>query len=264
MTKLNDYLSDAVADVSADLPALVTASRREGMGLRRRRRALASLGTAAAVAVVAIGSYVAASTAGHGPAPRPEPASSWLVPPPSDGTTAAITDSGLVAALGSAVHEVSRGTFAGFEGRDDATRTGELLFTPRAGGAAGLVRVQVQWLSYYGVRRTYGCEPPLMHDCTSRRLANGDTLRTYTEQSSGSATAFREHVAEVLSPRRNLRVVVSASNAGRDGKHAVRAEPVLSPAQVRSIALRPWWSRTRLPAEYFVAGTRLPYFVDAE
>ena len=54
---LHDSLDDAVADVSADLPALAVASRNQGLSIRRRRRALAAVGSVAAATVLAIGAY---------------------------------------------------------------------------------------------------------------------------------------------------------------------------------------------------------------
>lgn len=259
--KLHDSLTDAVADVSADLPALVSASRRQGMGLRRRRRALASVGTAAAVLAVGVGGLAVAHTVGgHGD----RASEGWVAASPTSGATAPLTGRGVAAALASAVADVSDGTPTDFRGtgRRGGEPMGELLLTPATGGAAGLVQIDLQRLASYGRPQAYLCDQAYMHGCTVQRLADGDTLRTYTDESSGSARAYRRYVAEVLSASRDLRLVLGASNTGTDEKHATRAEPVLTAAQLRAIALRPWWDRTRLPVEYVDAGERLPSYAD--
>ena len=46
---LRDSLDAAVADVSADLHSLTTASRRQGLALRRCRRALSAVGSLASL-----------------------------------------------------------------------------------------------------------------------------------------------------------------------------------------------------------------------
>lgn len=254
--KLHDSLTDAVAGVSADLPTLLSTSRRQGLSLRRRRRVLASVGATAAVAVLAGGGYAVAATVGHDSHPSP----SWAAVSPSSGATATLTGRSLAAALASAVGDVADGDFAAFRGSAGSEPMGEFLFTPRTGGAAGLVQIDLQRLASYGLETSYDCGLPYMHDCTSQVLANGDTLRTYTDRSSGSAHAYRRYVAEVLSPSRDLRLVLSATNTQQDEKHTVRTDPVLSPEQLRTVALLPWWERKQLPAEYVEAGQRLPSY----
>lgn len=255
---LHDSLSNAVADVSADLPTLVVASRKQGMGLRRRRRALASVGAAAAVAVVAAGGYGVVMGVPHGSSTA-QPG--WAASPTS-GRAAPITGRAVAAALGSAVDDVADGRFTDFrgDGRGSGEPMGEFLFAPQAGGPAGLVQIDLQRLSSYGLAKRYSCSAAYMHDCHVERLQNGDTLRTYTDESSGSARGYRRYVAEVLSRRRDLRLIVSAANTPQDEKHAVRSDPVLSPQQLRTVALEPWWSRTRLPVEFVGAGDQLPSY----
>lgn len=256
MMKLHDSLTDAVADVSADLPALLDGSRRQGLALRRRRRVLAAVGATAAVAVLAGGGYAVAASVGHGA----HTTLSWAAASPSSGVTAPLTGRGLTAALAAAVEEVADGDLTEFRGAGGRQPMAELLFAPGTDGVPGLVHLDLQRLSSYGVASDYGCDQPYMHDCTSQQLPDGDTLRTYTDESSGSARAYRRYVAEVLSPRRDLRLVLGATNTRQDEKHAVRDDPVLSPAQLRTIALQPWWSLTRIPAEYAEAGQRLPSY----
>lgn len=254
---LHSSLTDAVADVSADLPTLLATSRRQGLALRRRRRVLASVGATAAVAVLAGGGYAVAATVGHDPHPTP----SWAVPSPTSGATVPLTGRSLTAALAAAVDGVADGDLTAFRGTGGRQPMAELLFAPGADGVPGLVHLDLQSLTSYGSASSYDCDQPYMHDCTSQRLPDGDTLRTYTDESSGSARAYRRYVAEVLSPRRDLRVILGATNTRQDESHAVRDDPVLSPAQLRTVALQPWWSLTRLPAEYVAAGQRLPSYV---
>jgi hypothetical protein len=262
--KLHDSLTDAVADVSADVPTLMTAARRQGLALRRRRRVLGSVGATAAVAVLAGGGYAVATTVGHDSHTTP----SWaavspghtLTSAPTSGATAPLTGRSLTAALASAVGEVADGDLTEFRGAGGSDAMAEFLFAPRTDGVPGLVHLDLQSLTSYGLASSYGCDQPYMHDCASQRLPDGDTLRTYTDESSGSARAYRRYVAEVLSPRRDLRLILGATNTRQDEKHTVRDEPVLSTAQLRTVALQPWWSLTRLPAEYAAAGRRLPSY----
>jgi hypothetical protein len=257
MMKLHDSLTDAVADVSADLPTLLDGSRRQGLALRRRRRVLAAVGATAAVAVLAGSGYAVAAAVGH----DPHTGASWAASPgPTSGATAPLTGRSLDAALAAAVDQVADGAFTAFRGNGGGEPMGEFLFAPKAGGAAGLVQIDLQRLSSYGLSTTYGCGQPYMHDCASQQLPDGDTLRTYTDESSGSAGGYRRYVAEVLSPRRDLRLVLGAANTQQDERHAVRPDPVLSPAQLSTVALLPWWDRTRLPVEYVEAGRRLPSY----
>lgn len=255
MMKMHGSLVDAVADVSADLPALVAASRKQGMGLRRRRRALASVGAAAAVVTVTIGGYAVTTAVHGGGTPTPMFAAS-----PTSGATAPLTGRMVAAALASSVDSVADGSFSEFRGDGSDDPMGEFLFAPTSGGAPGLVQIDLQRLSSYGIAKRYTCSAAYMHDCHVERFRNGDTLRTYTDDESGSARGYRRYVAEVLSPRRDLRLVVSAANTQQDEKQTVRAEPVLTSAQLRTIALQPWWDRKRLPVEFVGAGRRLPTY----
>jgi hypothetical protein len=257
---LHSSLTDAVADVSADVPTLLAASRRQGLALRRRRRVLASVGATAAVAVLAGGGYAVAATVGHDAQPSP----SWAAVSPGRtltlGATAPLTGRSLTAALAAAVGEVADGDLTAFRGAGGRQPMAELLFAPGTDGVPGLVHLDLQSLTSYGSASSYDCDQPYMHDCASERLPDGDTLRTYTDESSGSAHAYRRYVAEVLSPRRDLRLILGATNTRQDERYAVRTDPVLAPAQLRTIALQPWWSLTRVPAEYVAAGQRLPSY----
>lgn len=258
---LHSSLHDAVADVSADLPALLDTSRRQGLALRRRRRVLASVGATAAVAVLAGSGYGVAASVGHH-AHDGHRATSWAAVSPGPtltlgGATVPLTGRALTAALAAAVGSVAHGDLTVFRGAGGGDPMAEFLFAPRTDGVPGLVHLDLQSLTSYGVAAGFACDQPYMHACTSQRLADGDTLRTYTDESSGSGKAYRRYVAEVLSPRRDLRLILGATNTRQDERQVVRAEPVLTPAQLRTVVLEPWWSLTRLPAEYAAAGQRL-------
>lgn len=264
---LRDSLDDAVADVSADLHALTTASRRQGLSIRRRRRALATVGSVAAVTALAMGGYALVS--GHS-GPDASFATDRAAPVsvgPLSGRTAAATDRGVAAALADAVDEVADGTFGRFQGAVyDHGSFGSLLFQPDGGsGTAGQVMVNVQPLAEAG-EAPYTCTGawfPAMTDCSVRQLPSGDTLRTYWQLDDTEYGAGSQRLAvELLSPERHLLVVINALNTNpwADGAH--RDHPVLDLEQATKIATLPWWSRTDLPVEYVEAGKRLEGYSD--
>lgn len=263
---LHDSLTDAVADVSADLPALATASRNQGLSIRRRRRALATVGSVAAATVLVVGAYALVPGADGGPDHGvATDATAPAVTGQLSGQTAAITNRGVAAALADAVDQVADGTFGRFQG--DASHheaLAALLFRPTTGsGPAGQVMVNLQPLAAVG-RPPYRCGESYMQDCAVRRLPNGDTLRTYHDDDDTEfGTGSRRFVAEVLSPERHLRVVVNALNTNPWAEGEYRDRPLLSTDQLTEIATQGWWSRTRLPVEYVAAGKRLDDYADA-
>lgn len=270
--KLQDQMYDAVADVSAGLPALVDGARRRGQVVRRRRRLAIGTTAAAAVAVGAVG--VALALHPTTTASDSAPASGGLS---GSGTaTAPNTGRTTTAALVAAVDEVTAGEASDYAGQDplggrgsgDRDSYGEFLFAPDAGGAGGVVEVNVQDLSVLdGEPRT--CDPTYMTDCHVSKLPGGDLLRTYVDRDSSSTPGVYRNVAELISPSRHLRVTVGASNSriysihdfvatrGHDVK--TRPDAVLSIAQVSKVVTEPWWG-FQLPAAYEQAGKRLsPY-----
>ncbi|KQW46012.1 hypothetical protein ASC77_19095 [Nocardioides sp. Root1257] len=264
--KLHDSLDHAVADVSADLPALVAGSRRQGLSIRRRRRALATVGTAAAVSVLALGAY-ALVPGDQGPSDTGV-ATDIASPVPVgalSGRTAPITSGGVAAALAATVEDVADGTFGRFQG-DASNREGSaaLLFEPENGsGPAGQVFINLQPLAMAG-QAPYTCEGYLedyLTDCTVRQLPNGDTLRTYREDDDTEVGAGSQRVvAEVLRPEQRLRILVFARNSNPWAIGELRARPVLTTEQLIEIATQPWWSRTELPVEYVEAGNDLELY----
>lgn len=269
---LRDSLDAAVADVSADLRPLAVASRRRGLSIRRRRRALATIGTAAAVTALAAGGYALLPGADR---PDGTVATELTAPAtgPLSGGTAPITARGVAAALAAAVDDVADGTFGHFQGDtyDGDGRVQEamaaLLLEPEAGsGPAGQVFLNLQPAAMAGAA-PYGCdgylEDPLT-GCTSRRLPNGTTLRTYREAGDTEfGQGSQRVVAQVIDPTHRLLVSVHAMNTNPWADGGFRDRPVLTTKQLTEIATRPWWSRTELPLEYVEAGEQLTDYADA-
>jgi hypothetical protein len=256
---LHDTLDEAVADVHADLPTLVTAARAQGLSIRRRRRMMATVGTAAVLALVA--------TVGYALVPGPDTDDDTTVA--SDrfdvgelsGRTAPITPPGAVVALGAAVGQVADGDYQQLRGyASDGATLVELLFRPSGGsGPAGQVDLSLMPLRGHAAR-LYACDESYMQQCTTTPMANGDTLRTYTDEDPGSTPTYERRVAEVLSPERGLRLVLGAANTSAAEWRTVRPEPVLTTSELAAIATLPWWGRTRLPEEYVAEGRDLTQY----
>lgn len=283
---LQDQLHDAVADVSTDLPALAAASRRQGLAIRRRRRALASVGSAAAVvAVLGAGFTLRPGTVATDPGELSTYAAD-LAARPLSGQTVPNSGRATAASLLAAVRKVADGTASRIDGAGpDLAGTPPMpesnagfLWQPAGGGGPGVVFVNVQPIeSVYGQVcpagskdcRTvpvtaWSCDASFMVGCRVTKTAAGDTLRTYRDLDSDSEVhraGFVREVAEVISPARKLRLVVSASNNAGDGTRPIRRAPVLTLAQLEDVATQPWWG-FRLPAEY--AGDDLPGYRSAE
>ena len=263
---LRDSLDAAVADVSADLHSLTTASRRQGLALRRRRRALSAVGSVAAVTVLAVGGYVLlpGSDGGATPVATDLPAPVEEVAPLS-GATAPITGEGVAAALVAAVDEVADGTFSRFQGdATDHEGMASLLFRPaNSTGPAGQVLINLQPAAMAGAR-PYVCDGYLSEyivDCRVQRLPSGAVLRTYRQDDDTElGVGSQRVVAEVIRPDRRLRVIVFARNSNPWAGGELRDQAVLSTEQLTQIASQPWWSRTHLPAEYVRAGEALDVY----
>ena len=263
--KLHDSLDHAVSDVSADLPALVVASRNQGLSIRRRRRSLAAVGSVAAATVLAVGAYVLAPGDGSPDHSTTEVATEPEAP--LSGQTAPITGRGAVAALMAAVDEVADGTFDGLQGSERGP-LGDSLAAVRLqpdadAGPAGLVLINIDRLRSPTGKTTYGCES-YMSACAVRQLPNGDILRTYSDSDPGEwGPGYQRLVAEVLSPARRMRLILGAANTNPFESEKVRAAPVLSTEQLVAVATQPWWHPKRLPREYVEAGKQLTGYNDA-
>jgi hypothetical protein len=265
---LQDSLHEAVADISANLPALADSSRRRGLALRRRRRALAAVGATTVATVLALGIHALVPGAGGGESDVATDIAAPVVVGQLSGRTAQITGRGAAAALADAVGDVADGTFGGFQGDAwEHEALGAFRFLPASGsGPAGLVMVNLQPLGMAGPA-PYGCADPAwrsaMLDCHSRQLPDGDTLRTYRDEDTESGAGSQRLVAEVISPGRHLRVAVGAMNTNPYAGGEMRDAPVLTTEQLVEIATQPWWSRTRLPEEYVAVGAQLDDFTGA-
>lgn len=265
---LHDAMETAVADVCSDPVPLAAASRRRGLSIRRRRHTLASVGAATAAAVLAVTVWSVLPGDGGGAVTMAEPAATPDAPRPLSGQTAPITGRGAAAALAAAVSDQADGTLTRLQGEVSEMPAQEamaaLLFRPAgAGGPAGEVFVNLQPL-VAGGPAPYACERTFATRCTVEVLANGDTLRIYRDdEDSEYGPQAQRAVAEVLSPRRHLRVLVSARNSNPWEPRRFLRSTVLDLDQLASIATRPWWSRTRLPQEFVTAGEQLEDFSSA-
>ncbi len=262
---LRDSLDDAVADVSADLPSLTAASRRQGLALRRRRRALSAAGAVAAVTVLAVGGYALVPGPDGGATPVATDLPAPVEVAPLSGATAPITGAGAAAALAAAVDEVADGTFGRFQG--DATgpeAMAALLFRPaNSSGPAGQVFINLQPAAMAG-ERPYTCggdHREYAVDCRVQQLPNGAVLRTYRQDDDTEfGVGSQRVVAEVIRPDRRLRVLVFARNSNPWADGEFRDQAVLGTEQLTEIASQPWWSRTQLPVEYVRAGEALDLY----
>lgn len=262
--KLHDSLDDAVADVSADLPALAAASRNQGLSIRRRRRVLASVGSATAVAIIAVGASVVATGIDHVPDPGVSTSTGAFAVGHLSGRTAPITDRAAVAALASAVGEVTTGNATQLRGLDtfEGSTNVQLYLAPESTtGPVGLVQLSLRRFDPPTGRGAVDCGPDAYQDCAVRQLPSGDILRTYTSPSP-SVPRYRDRVADLLSPTRGIRVIVRAANTSDADPNAFRTEPVLSSDQLAEIASLPWWGLHRIPVEYVDLGHRLTGYAD--
>jgi len=262
---LHDSLDDAVADVSADLPALAATARNQGLAIRRRRRVLASVGTATAVAVLAIAASIVGTGIDRAPGEADISTSTdTFAVGPLSGRTVPITDRAAVAALASAVSEVATGNATQLRGLDNwgGLTNVQLYFAPDSThGPVGLVQLNLLRFQAPAGRTNDHCGPDVYEECSVRQLPSGDILRTYSSPSP-STPRWRIRVADLLSPTRNVRVVVRAANTSDSDPGAFRTEPVLSFDQLAEIASLPWWGLQRIPVEYVDLGNRLTGYAD--
>ncbi|MFC6344329.1 hypothetical protein ACFP8W_20265, partial [Nocardioides hankookensis] len=181
--------------------------------------------------------------------------------PTLSGEAAPITPAGVAVALEEAVAAVASGTSDRFQGDvSEGDAMAALLFHPLGStDPAGQVMVNLQPLeSVEGP--PYRCEA-FMTRCHVRKLSDGDTLRTYHDDGDSEfGAASKRAIAEVLSPRRDLRVVVFALNTNPWAGGEYQTEPVLAVPGLTEIATQPWWSLSTLPVEYVEAGHDLDLY----
>lgn len=278
--KLKDHMDEAVADVTADLPSLAAAARSQGLGQRRRRHALAAVGAAAAVTAIVGGSLALQHSGG----PGSDPATVASEPAPSvgelSGETVPITGRAAAAALMAAVDEVADGAFTRVGGSDplDLDRTtladdetsASFLFSPD-GTTTGEVFANIQsYTATFEETDQPKCDDSdpdcrgsidqgmgpydecasYMDQCRVTELAGRDVLRTYLDPISTEGVV--RTVAELISPERDLRLVLGADNG------------VLTTGQLGDVVTQPWWDFDRLPVEYAEAGDDLEGYHDSQ
>jgi len=259
MTTIQDRLDEAVADVHADLPALLAGSRNHGLSLRRRRRALAVVGSVAAVTLVAaVGTALTPSSPRH---PAVAAHNDYEVGRLS-GRTAPITQVGVMAALASQVHDAVDGRISQLRGTSFGGHSVQLLLEPGGQAPAGVVQLNLYPLSSTPPRDR-GCGPELGPACSIQELANGDHLRTYiARMPNPDGPTYVQQMAEVFSPARGEHVLVFAANTSPSDMTAAQPQPVLTTEQLTAIATQPWWELDTLPVEYVTMGRRLEGYVD--
>lgn len=278
---LHDQMNDAVADVHVDPERLTSAARSRGGRIRRNRRLGTTIGGVAAAGILAVG--LAVAVPGDDPAPSKTPVANDPSDTPSpstgDGPPVQIDGRSTVAALRAAVLEVADGDTTAYAGQSgfpigETERRvgedpagledtyGEFELTPASGGGPGVVGVNVQHASVLD-GFPFNCTYEWMIDCEIHQLPGGDRVRTYADVPVPTAEGDGLRVvADILSPRRDLRVIASATNGfdlPNNEWDVTRPEPVLSSDQLADVVSQDWWG-FKLPARFAEEGKELnPY-----
>jgi hypothetical protein len=262
--QLHDAMTDAVSGVTTDLDRLTDHAVRAGTRQRRRRTLVHSVGAAAATVALGVGGW--ATLAGHptgpsGPVTAGQPAAPSTEPSePTDlGPDLPLTPRRVAAALAAEVEETAPGALSRFQGDASGTEAmAALVLRPTTGdGPGGQVFLNLQPLDAVD-GPPYTCASFMQH-CEVRPLGDGDTLRTYRDDGdTESGAASRRTVVEVLSPRRDLRLVLFALNTNPWDAGRFRDGTVLTLPQLEDIAAQPWWSRTTVPQRYAERAASLP------
>lgn len=253
MPTLHDQLGDAVDDVTTDLDTLAAVARRRGTTRRRVRQGLTTAGSAAAVLAIAAGGWALLPGAGDGSDDEATAAVSSTSPAagtiPITGRLAAAVELELIGQQTD--FQVQDGSL---KGQDDvALRIDDGRVTIFAVNRNGVY--SEAWIttdggtSKIGVNVQHWAELELPTDCSVyradadcrvRKLPDGDVLRTATEPDEKAGSRYRS--AELISPSRDLRIVVGSTTDGGD-------TPALTPAQLAAVATDPVWGFD-VPAEY--------------
>jgi len=267
---LHEQMNDAVADVHLDTDVLTRAARDRGGRIRRRRR-IGAIGAGAAVGILAVGIAVAVPGNDPGPAKAPVANGSDDAPPVQETQEkVAIDGRSAAAALSAAVREIQDGeqtAYVGQGGGDTGVNEtyAELELAPASGGGPGIVGVNVQPSSILD-GFPFECTE-WMVDCRIRELGDGARLRTYSDVPVPTAEGDGVRVvAEYFSPRRDLRVVASATNGFElpaNEWDVTRAAPVLSIDQLVAVVTQDWWG-FRLPARFAEEGAQLAPYEELE
>jgi hypothetical protein len=270
--RLDEMMRDATAHSHPDLARLVRSAESQGKSIRRRRRfAAAGLSVAGVSACVLLVSVASSVTGGPDPdgsraisssTPTADPTQQETAPP----TKVSLDGRATAALLRSAVDELVEGTDSDFAGQGGSGRGesgdtyAQFKLAPADGEGAGLVAVNVQDLAILkGSPRT--CLS-FMLDCTVTSVRGGDLLRTYRDLPDTSDGSDIRLVAELLSPSKQLRVVVSATNGfdlGGNEWNVTRRAAVLSAAELRAVAVDERWG-FEVAGQYADEGAALPTY----
>jgi hypothetical protein len=260
-TNLRAAMADAVAPTHPDVDALVSASRRRGLGIRRRRQALGSVGVAAAIGLAVLAPSVVAGDRGTEPGPA---TSSSTTPGTIDlAETSPFTGRSTAAALQYATLQVApEGRVSHVAWQDSAgSGTGETYarFQLALPGDAENGEVGVNVQPGFGGKAAQDVSTcsDWMRSCTVDRRADGSVLVTYEDVSTYGSGGYRL-VASLLRAD-HVRVVASASNGidvtERD-ERVTRETPPLTAAQLIAIVDQPWWG-AELPTSFARSGDKL-------
>lgn len=255
-----------------DLAGLTSAARLNGRRLTRRRRLAVVGGALAALAVGAVG--IAALPTETGGVPDPPSAADRAnepptpTPPPTADAreeTAPATARSAVAALLSAIGEVSDGATGGYFGQAPLPQYDSLDYYAQMllddGGGLADVGLNVQLDGGF----TAGCAEVVAAGCRSERLPDGGVLAFYEVRDEKTVGEVRRVVELVRED--GVRVVASATNTiGPPGEPArvTRTVPPLTYAELRAVVAQDYWGE-ELPVAFLEAGEGLrPFEVAAE
>ncbi|GAA2780814.1 hypothetical protein GCM10010441_02030 [Kitasatospora paracochleata] len=204
-------------------------------GERQRRRSRAVRLTGAVVAVVALGAggvllHGGGAAAPSPASPVPSPTASTAAPPPS--RLPDQPQDRLQARLLAMLPTRGKAT----AGKEDGPEYATALFDD--GRGAGLVAVTVQSGMTAKLNGQLDCDRAPV-GCTSVTLPGGTVVKSYQQSVDGNDTVLCTTV-DTLRPD-GRRVVVSAYNAPTDRGPATRSKPVLTPDELKAVALDPRW-----------------------
>lgn len=269
MSTLHDQLYGFVTDHRADHRAdrradtLTRTAPRRGLGWRRRRRALTTVGTAAAALAIGAPTYTLVPGGPSRATPDTLTAPTAAADPHGE-RTVGITGRSTAAILLEAIGEqravaIETASIRGGGGVDVVDADGAVIVPAAQNsetyaelravdeGFSMLVAVDVQPLGPVASAPGTECTASYALACRVTPLLDGSLLRSYRDEESTRGKT--RHVAELISERRDLRVVVEAT--------VERGEaPLLNGSQLAAIATYPAWGH-QVSADYAAQGEAL-------
>lgn len=247
-----------------DIARLTAHARSRGRRLTLLRRAAA---TGVTLATIAIGGVVLvaspwddgrSSTEGT-VATDPTDPTDPTAPVSAEPGTGPATARGAVAALVSALGDVTDAPTSAYVGQDPRAELGDRDYYAQVrleddGGPAN-VEINVQFDGGF----SGGCTET-MDECRSVRLPGGSTITSYVLTGDKTPGDIRS-IAELVRAD-GVRVVVAATNSITRpgvGTYVTRPEPPLTSDQIRSIAQQDYWDE-ELPVVFLDAGATLEPF----